>query len=91
VLVFSRSTPDALSVVALNVSGDDQWVPFTFPRAGAFVEQLHGSPGDSFSVGAGERRELFLPSNYGRVWSSGPFASLAPRSRAVNVVSASSR
>lgn len=91
VLVFSRATSDALSVVALNFSDDDQWVPFTFPRAGAFVEQLHGSPGDSFSVGAGERRELFLPSNYGRVWSSGPFASLAPRSRAANVVSASVR
>jgi len=87
VLVFSRSTPDALSVVALNFSGEDHWVPFTFPRAGAFVEQLHGAPGDSFSVGAGERRELFLPSNYGRVWSSGPFASLAPRPRAVSAVS----
>lgn len=71
VLVFSRSTPAATSVVALNFDGGDHWVPFTFARAGSYVEQLHGAPGDAFTVGAGAERQLYLPSNYGRVWSTG--------------------
>lgn len=69
VLLYSRSTPASWSLVALNFSGVGQWVPFVFPRAGAHVEQLHGLPGDAFHAAPGTARQLWLPSNYGRVWS----------------------
>jgi 1,4-alpha-glucan branching enzyme len=88
VLLFSRFTEQAFSLVALNFSGADQWVPFTFPRAGSFAEQLHRDPGDGFSVSAGERRELFLPSNYGRVWSTEAVVRAVPRPRLPAVRSA---
>lgn len=81
VLLFSRSTSQSFSLVALNFSSTDQWVPFVFPRAGAFVERLHGAAGDGFTVSAGERRELLLPSSYGRVWSTEAVVTTAPRTR----------
>jgi 1,4-alpha-glucan branching enzyme len=70
VLLFSRSTPGAYSLVALNFSGTEQGVPFTFPREGSFVEQLHRAPEEGFTVSSGERRSLLVPANYGRVWST---------------------
>jgi maltooligosyltrehalose trehalohydrolase len=83
VLLFSRSTPESYSLVALNFSNTDEWVSFQFPRAGSFVEQLHRQPGDAFGASAGERRQLFLPSNYGRIWSTEEVAAVAPRPRSV--------
>src|SRR5690606_2370655 len=67
VLLFSRSTNERFSLVALNFTDGDVDVPFTFPRGGAYREQLHGA--DDFAVAAAEQRWLTIPSNYGRVWT----------------------
>jgi maltooligosyltrehalose trehalohydrolase len=88
VLLFSRSTEEDFSLVALNFSDTEQWVPFTFPRGGSFVEELHRQPGDAFSAHAGDQRGLFLPSNYGRVWSTEHVARVVPRLRPVARVAA---
>jgi maltooligosyltrehalose trehalohydrolase len=70
VLLFSRQDASAFSLVALNFGDADQTVPFTFPVAGDFQEELHGL--DSLmGVQAGETRHLAIPSNYGRVWTRG--------------------
>jgi 1,4-alpha-glucan branching enzyme len=71
VLVFSRREAGRVTVVALNFSGADQTVPFRFSVAGDYVEQLHGNAADAFpAVHGGATRDLVVPSNYGRVWSS---------------------
>jgi maltooligosyltrehalose trehalohydrolase len=70
-LLFTRGTAAATSLVALNFTDADQSVPFKFERGGSYVEQLHGL--DSFVAGPGEERWLTVPSNYGRIWrSTGP-------------------
>lgn len=67
VLLFSRSTNEQFSLVALNFTDGDVDVPFWFPRAGSYREQLHGA--DDFTLAANEQRWLRVPSNYGRVWT----------------------
>jgi 1,4-alpha-glucan branching enzyme len=68
-LLFSRRDDAAFTLVALNTADADQVVPFTFPIGGDFREELHGE--DSLTaVAAGEERQLRIPSNYGRVWTT---------------------
>jgi len=71
VLLFSRKLGDAFSLIALNFGDSDQTVPFQFPIAGRYVEELNGQ--ENFEVSAGEVREITVPSNYGRIWSVNGF------------------
>lgn len=66
-LLFERRHDNAWALVALNFSGDDQWLTFAFPHAGDYHELLHGED-PQLGVAAGSIRTLRLPSNYGRVW-----------------------
>ncbi len=66
VLMFRRKNSGASSLIAVNFSGTDQRVPFTFEDGGYYTEQLHGE--DNFAVSAGQEQWLTIPSNYGRVW-----------------------
>lgn len=66
-LLFSRSAGDAFSLVAVNVTDGEIWVPFTFPKSGRYREELHGD--DELMVNAAEPKWVRLPSNYGRIWT----------------------
>ena len=56
--------------MALNFSGTDQTVPFWFPIAGNYREQLHDRPEDMLSgVPLGDSA-ITVPGNYGRIWSN---------------------
>ena len=69
-LLFSRYIGNRFSLIALNFSDSKQTVPFWFPIAGNYVEQLHRQPADSLqSVPALTEISLRIPGNYGRVWS----------------------
>jgi maltooligosyltrehalose trehalohydrolase len=67
VLLQSRAADNATTLVAINVTGADRQVPFTFARAGDYDELLHGQD-NLLGVAAGETRVLTVPSNYGRLW-----------------------
>ena len=68
-LLFSRYIDSKFSLIALNFSDSEQTVPFWFPIAGNYVEQLHRQPADSLqSVPALTEISLRIPSNYGKVW-----------------------
>jgi 1,4-alpha-glucan branching enzyme len=73
-LLFARyhpGTPD-YSLVALNFSDCTRWVPFWFPVAGDYREELHGQADSRLNlVGVGENESTWveIPSNYGRVWT----------------------
>ena len=71
VLMFSREDAGRFTLVALNFSGEEQTVPFWFPIAGNYREQLHDQPQDVLNgVPAWGQRDLRVPGNYGRVWSN---------------------
>jgi glycosidase len=67
VLLFSRSDAHRFSLVALNFSDTEVWVPFWFPKAGTYKEEL----GNASLTGVGAYQEYWLciPSNYGRIWT----------------------
>jgi 1,4-alpha-glucan branching enzyme len=70
VLLFSRSYNNHFSLVALNFGDEEQTVPFTFPRGGDYQEELHGN--DNLNgISEGQECWLNIPSNYGRVWTTG--------------------
>lgn len=72
VLLFHRRDSGHFSLIALNFSGQTQWVPFTFTQAGRYHEALHGDEDQHLNFGpvqAGEMRWLEIPGNYGRIWS----------------------
>lgn len=70
VLMFSRSYNNHFSLVALNFGNEEQTVPFRFPRSGDYQEELHGS--DNLNgISEGQECWLNIPSNYGRVWTTG--------------------
>ena len=58
---------NAFSLVALNFTDSDQKADFPFPVGGDYYEEIHGE--DCFKAIAGERREILIPSNYGRIWT----------------------
>ena len=68
VLLFSREDESAYSLVALNFSDADQWVPFTFPISGDYLEELHGED-HLMNVPDGTEYWVCVPSNYGRIWT----------------------
>jgi hypothetical protein len=69
VLLFARHDDLAYSLVALNFSDQDQTVPFRFPFAGEYREELHGDDNLS-SVPSDREQQLTVPSNYGRIWTT---------------------
>jgi 1,4-alpha-glucan branching enzyme len=72
VLLFHRQDNSRFSLVALNFGDHTQWVPYTFPVGGEFVESLHGQDAPELNIGAvaaGETRWLEVPGNYGRIWT----------------------
>ena len=70
VLAYARWTPQAYSLVAVNTSDSDQWIPFWFPIAGTYREELHGGNLDLLNVPALVETWLQIRSNYGRVWTT---------------------
>jgi len=73
VLLFSRSADQSFSLVALNFTGHDQSVPFSFPFPGDYMEELHGQR-NLRGLAAEEERWLTIPSNYGCIWTRQPVA-----------------
>jgi maltooligosyltrehalose trehalohydrolase len=68
-LLFSRSDETQYTLVALNTSDADQTVPFSFPVAGNYGEELHGGSLDLTAAGPQQQVMLTIPSNYGRIWT----------------------
>jgi 1,4-alpha-glucan branching enzyme len=70
-LLFSREDAGRFTLVALNFSAGEQTVPFWFPIAGNYTEQLHGRAPDALpGVAAWAERQITVPGNYGRIWSN---------------------
>jgi 1,4-alpha-glucan branching enzyme len=69
VLAFARWTAQAYTLVIVNTSDVDQQVPFWFPIAGNYREELHGGNLDLTGIAALQQVTLTVPSNYGRVWT----------------------
>lgn len=65
VLVFSRGSGAATTVVALNFTDEHVGVPFTFPQAGRW---RNGLDQEEIETAPNEPRSLVVPSNYGQVW-----------------------
>jgi 1,4-alpha-glucan branching enzyme len=69
VLLFARYDGGSYTLVGVNVGGTDQRVPFWFPTAGDYVEELHGGALDLKNVPALQPVWLDIPSHYGRIWT----------------------
>jgi 1,4-alpha-glucan branching enzyme len=70
VLLFARFEGSAYTLVAINVSGVDQTVPFWFPVGGSYVEELHGGALNLSGVVPLQETRLTVPSHYGRIWTA---------------------
>jgi maltooligosyltrehalose trehalohydrolase len=68
-LLFARYDGGRYTLVGVNVGGTDQRVPFWFPTAGDYVEELHGGALDLKNVPALQPVWLDIPSHYGRIWT----------------------
>jgi maltooligosyltrehalose trehalohydrolase len=70
-LLYSREDQAKFTLVAVNFSATEQTVPFWFPIAGTYREQLHDRPQDMLpDVPAWGERQITVPGNYGRIWSN---------------------
>jgi 1,4-alpha-glucan branching enzyme len=69
ILIYHRQWEDTFSLIALNFSDQDQWVPFEFQLPGVYREGLHEQ--DNFTINTpGEQRWLLIPGNYGKIWTN---------------------
>ena len=69
--MVARPLPGRFTLVALNFTGGEQTVPFWFPVAGDYREQLHDRAEDALpGVPAWGPRNVTVPGNYGRIWSN---------------------
>src|SRR5262245_23981507 len=68
-LLFARYDAVHYSLVAINTATAEQTVPFWFPVAGDYIEELHGGALDLKAVPARQEIALTIPSHYGRIWS----------------------
>ena len=68
-LLFARYDGAAYTLVAVNTSDSERTVPFWFPLAGDYGEELHGGGLDLHGVPALQPVWLTIPSHYGRVWT----------------------
>lgn len=71
VLLFARYQESDYTLVAVNVGDEAQQVPFWFPIGGDYREELHGGALDLKGIAPYRETTLEIPSNYGRVWTSG--------------------
>jgi len=69
VLLFARYEGARYTLVGVNVGDMDQRVPFWFPLAGDYVEELHGGALDLKNIPALQQVWLNIPSHYGRIWT----------------------
>jgi maltooligosyltrehalose trehalohydrolase len=69
VLLFARYDASQYTLVAINTSGADHRVPFWFPLAGNYVEELHGDSLNMTGVPSLQEVTLTIPSHYGRIWT----------------------
>jgi 1,4-alpha-glucan branching enzyme len=69
ILLFARNDGARYTLVAVNVGDTAQSVPFWFPIAGDYVEELHGGALDLKNVPALQQVWLNIPPNYGRIWT----------------------
>jgi maltooligosyltrehalose trehalohydrolase len=70
VLLFARYNDTDYTVVAVNTTDTEQTVPFWFPIAGDYAEELHGGDLGLKAVAALQETPLLIPSHYGRIWTS---------------------
>lgn len=68
-LLYARYRDASYTLVAVNTSDIEQTVPFWFPLAGHYAEELHGGGLDLNNVPALQEVALTIPSNYGRIWT----------------------
>jgi maltooligosyltrehalose trehalohydrolase len=69
VLLFARYDGARYTLVAVNVGDEAQRLPFWFPIAGDYIEELHGGGLDLKNVPALQQVWLDIPSHYGRIWT----------------------
>jgi 1,4-alpha-glucan branching enzyme len=69
VLMFAHYRDNDYTLVAVNVSGVDQTVPFWFPIGGDYVEELHGDSLNLTGIAPLQAAWLTIPSHYGRIWT----------------------
>jgi 1,4-alpha-glucan branching enzyme len=69
-LLFARYDGPHYTLVAANTSGMQHTMPFWFPVAGNYVEELHGGALDLRGVAAWQPTPITIPSHYGRVWTA---------------------
>jgi len=69
VLMFARYEGARYTLVTVNTGGIEQTVPFWFPIAGNYIEELHGGTLDLKNVAALQEVALTIPSHYGRIWT----------------------
>jgi 1,4-alpha-glucan branching enzyme len=69
ILLFARYDGGQYTLVAVNIGDTAQSVPFWFPIAGDYVEELHGGALDLKNVPALQQVWLNIPSHYGRIWT----------------------
>jgi 1,4-alpha-glucan branching enzyme len=69
-LLFARYSGDQYSLVAVNTTDVECKVPFWFPIAGDYIEELHGGDLNLKAVPAHQEIALTLPSHYGRIWTA---------------------
>ncbi|MET4331583.1 maltooligosyltrehalose trehalohydrolase [Bradyrhizobium sp. i1.15.2] len=69
VLLFARYDGGRYTLIAVNFGDTDRTVPFWFPMAGDYVEELHGGALDLRNVLSLRQVGLNVPSHYGRIWT----------------------
>jgi maltooligosyltrehalose trehalohydrolase len=70
VLLFARYDDSNYTLVAVNTTDTEQTVPFWFPIAGDYAEDLHGGDLGLKAVAALQETPLSIPSHYGRIWTA---------------------
>ena len=70
VLMFTRYAGASYTLVALNIGEADQTMPFWFPVAGDYVEELDGRALDLGGVVSLQATSLTIRSHYGRIWTT---------------------
>ncbi len=67
ILLFKRSLGTTTVVVALNFSGNNHTINFTFEKGGNYTELLHGSDNIN-GVSDSQTLPVSIPSHYGKIW-----------------------
>ena len=70
VLLFARYDGAQYTLVAVNTGDTEQHVPFWFPIAGNYVEELHGGALNLTAIPALQEVTLAIPSHYGSIWTA---------------------